>query len=463
MANVTFLGACGCVTGSSTLLAWGDTRVLVDCGMFQGGEELEQRNWAPFAFRPADLAAVVLTHAHLDHVGLLPKLVKHGFHGPIYCTRPSRALVSLVLEDAGKIQEEQTHYAREKGYTRHADPQPLYDRDDAKRVLALVQPIRFDHEFEIVPGVRAIYSRAGHLLGAASVSITAKDGEGRRRTWCFSGDVGRYGVPILKDPEPPAAAPDVLLLESTYGDRAHPQVDVGDALGEVIRKTFARGGSVIVPAFAIGRSQDLLYHLAELAEAGKVDPRAVFLDSPMAVSATRIYDQAEGEHDEDLQDLDDTIDPLGTGVFQHCSQVAQSKALNARKEPAVIIASSGMATAGRVVHHLLHRLGDRRNSVVLVGYQAPGTRGRALLEGADTVAIHGRRVAVEAEIHNLQGLSAHGDRNELLRWANELPGRPSRIYLNHGEDTARKALSVMLEEDGWPRAGLPLIGDTVPW
>ncbi|MEA2602715.1 MAG: metallo-beta-lactamase family protein [Acidobacteriota bacterium] len=462
MPNVTFYGACGVVTGSCTHLDWGSNRALVDCGLYQGGEELEMRNWQPFPFRPSELTAVVVTHAHLDHTGLLPRLVAQGYSGPIYCTGPSRGLISLVLRDAGELQEEEVRYARRKGYSRHPDPQPLYTEEDARRVLKLLKPLPFHEEQELFPGVRLRYVRAGHLLGAASVEVTGKGSDGERRTWCFSGDVGRYGVPILKDPEPPAAAPAALLLESTYGDRLHLREDAAEALGKIIEETYARGGMVIIPAFALGRTQDVLYHLSALVDAGRLDPATVFLDSPMAIEATRIYERAESEHDEELEAL--ANDPLLEGRFVTVRTVDQSKALNTRGEPAVIVASSGMATGGRVVHHLLHRLGDRRSSVVFVGYQAAGTRGRALVDGCETLAIHGQTVWVKATIHQLNGLSAHADRDELLRWCRALPAAPQRIFLNHGEDPPRKALAVAIAEElGWPRPVLPLTGDSVPW
>lgn len=464
MAQVTFLGACGCVTGSSTLLEWGGTRVLVDCGLYQGDDALERRNWNPFPFVPGTLTAVVATHAHLDHTGLLPRLAAQGFDGPIYLSRASRGLTSLILEDAAEIQEEQARYARKKGYSAHPEPRPLYTRTDAKKALKLLHPLPFSEERELAPGVRLRMVRAGHLLGAASLEVTAKGADGERRTWCFSGDVGRYGVPILKDPQPPTAAPAALLLESTYGDRLHDAGDAMEALGKLIEATFARGGAVIIPAFALGRTQEVLYYLAELVQAGRLDPQDVFLDSPMAIDATTLYERARAEHDEELAELvAEHESPLAGDLFQRCRKVAQSKELNSRRRPAVIVASSGMATGGRVVHHLLHRLGDPRTAVVFTGYQAAGTRGRALVEGADTVAIHGHRVEVKAEIHQLHGLSAHADREELLRWCRALPGAPGRIFLNHGEDPPRKALAAALQELGWPRPELPAFGDSVPW
>lgn len=465
MATVTFLGACGVVTGSSTLLRFGDHRLLVDCGMYQGDDTLEARNWAAFPFSPHELDVVVLTHAHLDHCGLLPRLFAAGFRGPVYCTRPSRGLATLVLEDAGEIQEEDARWARKRGYSRHASPQPLYTSRDVREVVDALEPLPFDHEREVMPGVRIRFRRAGHLLGAASVEITAKNADGQRQSWCFSGDIGRYGVPILRDPEPPLAAPAALLLESTYGDREHPAEDAQAHLGRVITETFARGGSVILPAFALGRTQDLLWHLDALADRGLIDPRRVFVDSPMAIDATRLYANAQGEHDEDLAaQVAASSSPLAADRFQFLRSAEQSKTLNHRREPAVIVASSGMANAGRVVHHLSYHLPNPDSTVVFVGFQAAGTRGRALLSGANTVGIHGRQVPVRAHIEQIQGFSAHADRNELLRWCRALPAAPQRIFLNHGEDPARKALAAALvEELGWPRPTLPGPGETVPW
>lgn len=466
MGRVTFCGACGSVTGSSTHLQWGETQILVDCGLYQGDEELKQYNWRTFRYEPHELDAVLLTHAHLDHTGLLPRLVAEGFEGPVYCSKPSRGLVSLILQDAGHLQEEQARYAAKKGYSRHAEPRPLYTAKDARRTLKLLKPLPFDQETEIVPGIRVRFRRAGHLLGAASLEIQAKGSDGQRRSWCFSGDVGRYDVPIIKDPEPALDPPAALVLESTYGDRHHQQTDPERRFREVIHRVFERGGTVIIPAFALGRTQEVLYHLSELANDGELDPDVVFLDSPMAIKATDLYDQATAEHDEDLLQLvEQHLDPLAPDRFQRCLSSEQSKALNSRTEPAVIVAASGMATGGRVVHHLKHRLPDERNAVVFVGYQAGGTRGRALVDGAETVSIHGQPVPVEAEILSLHGLSAHADQKELVRWFEDLPATPDRIFLNHGEDQSRKALAAVLGSGGSsrPRPKLPTNGDEFTW
>ena len=464
MAQVTFVGACGTVTGSSTLVEVAGRRFLVDCGMFQGGNELEARNRRPFPFEPRSLHGVLLTHAHLDHCGLLPKLVAEGFRGPIWCTKPTRPLTTIVLEDSAKLQEEEARYARKKGYSRHADPRPLYDAKEARATLDRLEPVPFDEPAEPMPGVAVTFRRAGHLLGAASIEIAAKGADGRRKRWLFSGDVGRYDVPILVDPQPPGEAADAVVLESTYGDRRHDRTDPLAALGAIIERTFARGGTVLVPASALGRTQDVLYRLSTLVDQGRLDAGAVFVDSPMANRASDVYRRSSPEFDEELrQKISDDHDPLAEDRFTACRSVEESKALNERSAPAVIVASSGMAAGGRIVHHLAQRLRDPRTTVVFVGFQAAGTRGRALLDGATSVSIHGHPVPVQAEIARIEGLSAHADADELVRWAQALPQPPARTFLNHGEDVARKTLAASLAELGWARPELPLAGTTVPW
>ena len=465
MASVTFLGACGTVTGSATLLEWKGERVLVDCGLFQGPEETERLNWMPFPFEPSKLSAVVLTHAHLDHCGRLPVLARAGFRGPIYCSRPSRALVSLVLLDAAKLQEEEARFAAREGYSRHRDPKPLFDTSDVKEVLRHMHRLRFDEPHELLPGIRVTYRRAGHLLGAASVEISAKGSDGRRRTWGFSGDVGRYGAPILQDPRPLEDELSGLVLESTYGNRHHPPTDAVGSFRKLVEETFGRGGTLMIPAFALGRTQEVLYHLATLADEGVLDPGDVFLDSPMAIKATELYARAEAEHDDEMIELvERDLNPLRPDRFQFCRSVAQSKELNARTRPAVIVAGSGMVNGGRILHHLARRLDDPKHTLCLAGYQAAGTRGRALAEGAEVVVIHGREIPVRARVVQLDMLSAHADREELLRWGRALPHRPERVFLNHGEDPARKALeAAVVHELGWARPALPLLGDRVDW
>ena len=464
MSEVTFLGAAGVVTGSCTLLSLEGRTLLVDCGMYQGGDDLNRRNRGPFAFDPSRLDGVLLTHGHLDHSGLLPRLVSRGFRGPIFCSQASRSVTALILQDAGEIQEEEARYARREGYSRHRDPQPLYTLEDARHAIQSLRPIDFDALQELIPGISVRFRRAGHLLGAASIEITTHAGGEAGRTWCFSGDVGRYGVPILHDPQPPIAAPAALVLESTYGDRIHSTLDPLDGLRQAVKRVFERGGVLVIPSFALGRAQDLLYYLSRLVDEGILTAKQIALDSPMALDATNLYDVAHTEHDEEMEELERTNeDPFARGAFQAVRTVNESKALNASRGSLVIVASSGMATGGRVVHHLKQRLPDPRNAVLFPGFQAAGTRGRALVDGADVVAIHGRQVEVRAEIIPLPGLSAHADRQELLRWCKALPAPPQRIFLNHGEDPARKALAAAIEEMGWPKPELPITGQSAPW
>jgi len=431
--------------------------------MYQGGEDLEQRNRAPFRFTASDIDAVLLTHAHLDHSGLLPKLAREGFEGPILCTSASRGLTSLVLEDSAKLQEEGAEYARRKGYSRYAHPEPLYTAEDAKKAIRALEPHPFDTIIEPFPGLTVAFRRAGHLLGAASIEVVSD--ERPHSTWLFSGDVGRWGRPILKDPEPSKRPPSALLLESTYGDREHEKADTKEQLATIIERVFARHGKVIIPAFALGRTQEVMYYLSELVDDGRLDPKTVFLDSPMAISATELYERAQKEHDEEFAEMVQSgSNPLGDDRFSRCASVEQSKTLNSRSESAVIIAASGMATGGRVVHHLLHNLADSRAAVIFVGYQASGTRGQALVSGARHVGIQGQSIPVRADIHLLHGLSAHADREELLRWCRALPGPPQRIFLNHGEDPARKALAAAIRKElGWMDVDLPDSGTRVDW
>ncbi len=464
MGRVTFLGAAGCVTGSATLLELPAGRFLIDCGLFQGDPALEARNRLPFAFQPNSLDGVILTHAHLDHSGLLPRLVDAGFRGPVWATRPTRMLVDLLLEDFAQLETEGARYATRKGYSRHARPEPLYTLASVRRLLGQFELLAFGEPISILPGVEIELFRAGHLLGAASVTVAAGDQHGARKRWCFSGDVGRFGAPILLDPEPPTGEVDQLVLEATYGDRDHLEEDPARELERIVRETFSRGGSVLIPAFALGRTQDLLYHLRSLVERGALSPAQLFVDSPMALRATEIYRRFREEYDPELNELEIRgRNPLEPGQFVACRSQEDSKALNQRREPAVIVASSGMADGGRILHHLKHRLPIPETTVVFVGFQATGTRGRALLDGSQVISIHGEPIPVRARICRLEGLSAHAGRSELLRWVEAFPARPRQLFLNHAEEPARQALRAELLARGWPRPELPVIGAHYPW
>lgn len=447
MSDITFLGAAQTVTGSRHLLTTTQgRRVLVDCGMFQGLKAIRDRNWHELGVDPHALDAVVLTHAHLDHCGWLPRLVSAGYRGRIFCTPGTRELCTLVLPDAGRIQEEDARQANRHGYSRHHPALPLFTENDARRALTLLQPVSYGVPVPVAPGVTAEFASAGHLLGSAFVRVTLDD---EPRTIVFGGDLGRYGRPVLPDPSPVAEA-DVLLVESTYGNRTHGPDDDGAMLAEVINSTVARGGRVVIPSFAIGRVEELLYWLERLQKEGRVAAVPVYVDSPMAAQALTFYSGRPGELDSDM------VDPPHAPMFDvkrlHLIKDAEeSKALTRDTAPSIIISASGMATGGRVLHHLKAILPDSRNTVLFVGYQAAGTRGRSLVEGVSTVKIHGELIPVAARIVKNDQMSAHADREEILRWLRGFTRPPSRTFLVHGEEDAMAVLATSITNElGWP-------------
>jgi metallo-beta-lactamase family protein len=406
--TVTFLGGAGTVTGARFLLRAAGRAVLLDCGLFQGLKALRLRNWDPPGFAPAELDAVVLSHAHVDHSGYLPVLARAGFRGPVFCTPGTRDLLEVLLLDAAKLQEEEAAAANRYGYSRHAPALPLFTAEDAEGALrlAVVRPYgaRFD-----AGGLGMLFRRAGHILGAATVEARLPG-----TTLVFSGDLGRWNRPILRDPELVREA-DVLLLESTYGDRVHSPDPVED-LARIVRDAAARGGPLVIPAFAVGRTQELVWTLRALEDAGRIPILPVFVDSPMAIDVTEIYGRHPEEHDLDMARLADLRrSPLSCRQHHLVRSVQESKALNARSGPMIVISASGMATGGRILHHLKRRLPDPQTTVLLCGFQAADTRGRKLLEGAREVRIHGEAVPVRARIESLDGLSAHADGEEILR------------------------------------------------
>ncbi|HEU4385172.1 MAG TPA: MBL fold metallo-hydrolase [Anaeromyxobacteraceae bacterium] len=451
MASIQFLGAAGTVTGSRYLVRAGGRQVLVDAGLFQGQKELRLRNWAPFPVKAASIDAVVLTHAHLDHAGALPLLFRQGFRGPAFCTAATRDLATLLLPDSGRLQEEEARFANEKGYSRHApNARPLYDEADAVAALSLLVPAPYARRQEVAPGVAVTFHRAGHILGSATVEmeVAAENGAPAVKV-LFSGDLGRYGAPILPDPEAAPAA-DVVLVECTYGDRTHPKEPPAEALRREVVAAVARGGALLVPAFAIGRTQEILFLLREL-EAKDLVPRLpVFVDSPMAVDATPIHLAHREDHDEEMRRLfSQGVEPLRPARLAFARSPEQSKAVNRVEGPCVIISASGMATGGRVLHHLARRLPDPRTTVLLVGYQAAGTRGWSLQNGARTLRMHGEEVPVRATVISLSGFSAHGDREEVDRWLATLPRRPRRVFCVHGEPPALQATASRLAARGF--------------
>jgi metallo-beta-lactamase family protein len=450
--NITFLGGSATVTGSKYLVQHEDQSLLVDCGLFQGYKQLRLRNWTPLPVVPNHIQAVLLTHAHLDHSGYLPLLAKQGFSGRVYASRGTRDLCRILLPDSGHIQEEDAEFANRHAFSKHAPALPLYTRQDALDALPLINTVEYGHVVTPMPGWKATFSPAGHILGASSILLEVA---GRRIL--FSGDLGRPDDLIMS---PPEAAPqaDTVLIESTYGDRIHPKEDVLAELGPALQRVAKRGGVAVVPVFAVGRAQALLHAINLLKMTGELPTSLpVFLDSPMAVHTTHLFEHHPGEHRLSLHDTH-ALTRSATMV----SSTDESRALAARHGPMVILSASGMATGGRVLHHLAHYAGNHRNMVILTGYQAPGTRGATLASGAKSVRIHGRDVAVNAEVVQLQSASAHADANQLLAWLRTMPQAPDQVYVVHGEagpaDTLRGRIK---RELGW-RAVVPEQGATWP-
>ncbi len=446
MSSLKFLGAAGTVTGSKFLLEHEGRRILVDCGLFQGTKELRERNWAPLPVDPRSIQAVVLTHAHIDHIGGLPRLVRDGFHGPIFSTLGTRDLAALLLPDSAHLQEEEARYANKQGYTKHAPALPLYTVADAQATLPLFEAFGYGLPREIVPGITLTFARAGHILGSA---VCALDLASALQRIVFTGDLGRYDAPILRDPEPIELAA-ILVAESTYGDRTHGDVEAIDALAEAVGTATRRNGMVVIPAFAVGRTQEILYDLRALEEQHRIPILDVFIDSPMACDATPIYLSHTEEHDLDMTALlQRGQSPLATRKTHFVTAVEDSKRLNERREPAIIISASGMATGGRILHHLKHRLPDPKNTVLFVGYQSQGTRGRRLLDGEKEIRIHGEMVKVNAQIRAVSGFSAHADWQEMLRWMKGFRSPPRQTLLVHGEAPALEALRARVASNGW--------------
>jgi len=437
--RLSFLGGAGTVTGSKFLVEHDDRRLLVDCGLFQGFKTLRLRNWAPFPVDPRLIDAVILTHAHLDHTGHLPLLVKQGFAGPVFCSESTTEFCRILLPDSGHLQEKDAEYANRHAFSKHKPALPLYTLEDAIRALDRLVPIAFDQSQEVPGGATARLRRVGHILGAASVQL---DWAGTRIV--FSGDLGRYGDATMLDPVPVEHA-DYLLVESTYGNRRHDKRDPEDALDEIIGETVARGGTVVIPAFAVGRAQSLLFHLHRLKARGRLSNVPVFLDSPMAVDASEVFCRHLQDHRLTARECRDAC-----AVAQYVRDVEESKALTANPMPKVIVSASGMATGGRVLHHLKHYAPDARNTILFAGFQAGGTRGAAMVAGAEHIKIHGQHLPVRAAVRNLEMLSAHADAAEIMRWLKGFRKAPRTTFITHGEPTASDTLRHRIEEElGW--------------
>jgi metallo-beta-lactamase family protein len=451
MPKITFLGAAGTVTGSKYLIEAGGKRLLVDCGLFQGSKELQQRNWNNLSVDPATIDWVLLTHAHIDHTGYIPRLVQNGFRGPIFSNAATNELCQLLLLDSAHLQEEDAQYAAKKNYSSHHPPLPLYTVAQAQTSLAQFREIPRADVFSISPEFSVRPHDAGHILGSSWLELTITE-KGKQTLVVFSGDVGRYDQPILKDPESPTRA-DFLLCESTYGDRDHPTGSVPDALADVINRVAKRGGAIVVPAFAVGRTQTLMYYLRELLEQERIPALPVYVDSPMAINVTGIYVKHKEDHDADFvqQEEQGNRDPLNVQNVHMTRAVEDSKKINDVAGPCIIISASGMATGGRILHHLAHRLPDSRSAVLLVGYEAEGTGGRALADGAQYLRIHGQEVPVRAEIVKIDQLSAHAGRSELLRWLSGITVPPRQTFLVHGEPNALESFhGAVTSKFNWP-------------
>jgi metallo-beta-lactamase family protein len=438
--KIGFWGAAGTVTGSRFLLDGSKGRVLVDCGMFQGGRQIRKRNWEPFPADPASINAVVLTHAHIDHSGMLPAFVRDGFSGPIYCTPATAELLELLLRDSAHLQEEEARYANKKKSSRHVPAKPLFTIEDAEAALKLLEVRKFSTSFSPAPGFEASYSHAGHILGAASVRIVEND-----VSVLFSGDLGQEGDLVMREPDEPPAS-DYVLIESTYGDRLHADGDPFAEIEKVVNKTIANGGSVLFPAFAVGRSQVLMHILAELRHQERIPNVPIYLNSPMAASVTDLYLRFASEHNLS----DEQCSRIWSGV-EFVQTIEQSKELTASDEPKIVISASGMATGGRVLHHLIAMLPHSQNSVVFAGHQVEGTRGALLVNGLKKIRIYGDEIDVFANIVHMEELSAHADRDELISWLKKMPKKPKKVFVVHGEpDAAASLQQIIRDEMHWP-------------
>jgi metallo-beta-lactamase family protein len=439
--HIRFLGAADTVTGSRHLVEHDGARVLLDCGLFQGYKPHRERNWLPFAIPPADLDAVILSHAHLDHSGWLPVLVRQGFRGPVYCTPATRDLAEVLLLDAAHLQEEDARRANRRGFSRHHPALPMYTARDALRAIEQLKPVPTGKPFGPAPGFSATLDPVGHLLGASAVHLAAGG-----RSLLFSGDLGRADDLLMPAPQPPRAA-DAVVIESTYGNRTHPREDAQQRLGEIVRRTLRRGGSVLMPTFAVGRAQALMVMLQRLKAAGEIPPDVpVYLDSPMAQRATAIYER----HRRLLRLPRAEISALNDGV-EYVETPQQSQRLSRQRFPSIILAGSGMATGGRVLHHLAAMAPQPRHHVVFPGFQVPGSRGGKLVEGAREVKIFGEYVAVKAEVSHVEGLSGHADADGLIAWLGQLASAPHQVFVVHGEAAAADALRVRIQDHfGWP-------------
>ncbi|MBX3172370.1 MAG: MBL fold metallo-hydrolase [Candidatus Eremiobacteraeota bacterium] len=449
MISLQFLGGAGTVTGSKYALTVGPHRIFIDGGLFQGRRELRERNWQPPPVRPADFEAMLLTHAHIDHSGYIPRLVKDGFHGPIFCTSATRELTQLLLRDCARLQQEEADYRNENRLTRHSPALPLYDEQDVAATVPLLQEVRYGRKIQVVPGIQATFHEAGHILGSAWLELDLTE-NGEFLKLVMSGDLGRENAAILRDPEPPVDC-DYLVLESTYGDRLHDPEPVGPRLASVVREAIARQGVLVIPAFAVERAQELIYILGELAAQQQITQVPIFLDSPMAAEASHIFERHRECFDHEAKELARFAGGLLTyRKLKICASPAQSRQIFNTPPPYVVISASGMAEGGRVLHHLRRSLPNPRDTVLLVGFQAEETRGWQLQNGAPSLRIFGEDVPVRAQVEFLDGFSGHADYAQIARWLKHLTRPPRKVLLVHGEPPALQAQQARIHSwQGW--------------
>jgi metallo-beta-lactamase family protein len=444
--KVKFLGATGTVTGSRFLLDIGNFRLLFDCGLFQGLKELRLRNWEPFPVEANSIDAIVISHAHIDHTGYLPKLVKEGFKGPIYCTRPTADLMEIMLLDSAKLQEEEASYANSKGYSKHPTALPLYTTQDVQSVFPLLKKYNYEDPIAISDNIE-IVKDAGHLLGSAITELNIQ-GDSQKKTIVFSGDLGRNNDIMLRPPSVIEQA-DILFIESTYGNKDNPSLDPASDLERIVKETFSRNGVVLIPAFAVGRTQVLLYYLHQLMESGRIPDVPVYIDSPMAISATYLYYRFPDYHKVKFNQTE-FAQKLETNMLFFVKSSEHSKSLNTIKNNAIIISSSGMMTGGRILHHLYHRLPNPQDTVVVAGYQAEGTRGRKLVDKEPTIRIFGEEIPVRCKVENMTSLSGHADKEELFQWMKNFKESPKMIFTVHGEKNNLDVFTESIKERmGW--------------
>jgi metallo-beta-lactamase family protein len=450
MPTLSFWGAAGTVTGSKYLIESDQARVLIDCGLFQGGHDLRDRNWQEPPFNAASVNAVIITHAHIDHTGYLPRLVRHGFRGPVYCSRGTSELMKILLPDSARLQEEEADYRNRHQITKHLPALPLYTEQDAREALKLLQVVpNTGEQMHIVKGVTAEFRIAGHILGSSQVLVQV-NGSSEARRVLFSGDLGKYDQPIIRDPVAPPAC-DYLLIESTYGDRLHDVEHPKDALERIIKEAAARGGAILIPAFAVGRAQEIVYFIRELEDEKRIPILPVCVDSPMAAAATQAYARRTEEQDEEYATaLKTTPTPLRTHSMLACATREDSKKINGMEGARIIIAASGMMNGGRILHHALRLLPDENATVVFVGYQAGGTLGRRVADGEKQVKVLGQWVPVRCRIEKIGGFSAHADWKEVVRWLEGMPAPPKKAFVTHGEPDAAAAMANHIRERfGW--------------